>query len=1042
MGAGRGRQKNSGRVDDAGTMLARGLKLHRAGEIEAAREIYKSILKIHPGHADTLHYAGLAAHQAADLEEAVRLLRESIRQRPTAVGFHYNLGVILAGEGDFAEAGRCFREAVRLQPQYFEAWFNLGKALKDSGQISEAAEAFRKAAQLNPSDADTPFNLGNTLLLLGRAEEAAARFMEAIRLRPAFADAYRNAARALVELDRPREAVPCLEQLLSLEPGDPHVMVLLGAALAQDNRLRESMGAFAAALTTDPADAAAHSNLAHVALLLGDAELAVRESEEAIRLSPDLKEAHAVLSSALRQMGRLKESAEVARGAIERWPSYSGLYDRLAVTSAQQGRLAEALVWLVRSVVLSHGRPATVSNLLYLLQYWPWPLLGAEEIDARLLLRLHRHWEPLQNGAVAPQSAFQNGKEPERRLKVGLVSADFRRHPVGYFVAGTLACLDKAKIDTVCYSDNAKDDDVTAAIRGACGAWKATRGLIDTQLAELIRADGIDVLIDLAGHTSGNRLPVFAARAAPVQASWAGYVGTTGVAAMDYLIADQFHVPAGEDALYTEKLVRLPDGYVCYAPPADAPEVAPPPCRENGRITFGCFNNLIKVNRAVMAVWADILKQVPEARLFLKTHELGDEAVREDLRRQFAEEGVTPERVLMEGFSPHAELLSAHARVDIGLDPFPYSGGLTTLEALWMGVPVITLRGNTFAGRHSTSHLHQVGLEDLVARDIGEYVAKGCALAGNVGRLTALRGTLRRRVRESPLCDHERFARHFEEAIRGMWREWCEAPKRTPRAAPRRRTAGKLRVAVVTPYYKGSEEVLRRCHQSVAGQSWHCTHFMVADGHPREAVQGWDVRHIVLPVVHGDNGNTPRAIGSIAALKEGFDAIAYLDSDNWFDAKHVEQMVSLHEQTGAAVCTSGRRLHALDGSPLPWQEGSRDENDGSAFTDTSCLFLTREAFRLLPLWEMMPKEFGPFCDRVFWKAVRASGLTTAHSPEPTVCFISQYEAHYRRAGLPVPANLKSPDEVARSLVRKRQEDEDATRERLEEYLRAVFTRLG
>jgi predicted O-linked N-acetylglucosamine transferase (SPINDLY family) len=315
---------------------------------------------------------------------------------------------------------------------------------------------------------------------------------------------------------------------------------------------------------------------------------------------------------------------------------------------------------------------------------------------------------------------------------------------------------------------------LTERIKVACDTWRDTWTMGDETLAEQVRADRIDILFDLAGHT-GERMLVFARKPAPLQATWIGYVGTTGLTAMDYLIADRYHVPPGSEQHYRERVIRLPEDYVCFDPPSDAPEVGPLPAFQNGFVTFGCFNNSAKISSDVAALWAEVLTRVPRSRLVLRYRWLHDVRTRARYRDWFTSRGIDPARLDFAGGVPPAELLATYNRIDIALDPFPYSGGLTTCEALWMGVPVLTFPGVTFAGRHSLSHLANVGLKQLVAVSPADYVALAVSWTSALDWLADLRHGLRAQMAASPLCDGPRFAAHFLAALRGIWRAWCEA---------------------------------------------------------------------------------------------------------------------------------------------------------------------------------------------------------------------------------------------------------------------------
>ena len=338
------------------------------------------------------------------------------------------------------------------------------------------------------------------------------------------------------------------------------------------------------------------------------------------------------------------------------------------------------------------------------------------------LLAAHRAWDAAHGRAVAPKvPARPMDRAANRPLRLGFVSADFAGHPTGCLVLPPLEHLDRAAISMVCYSDRVLEDEYTARFRAVSDQWRVTHGLADEELAAQIRQDEIDILFDLMGHT-GRRLMMFARKPAPLQVSWLGYVGTTGLAAMDCLLADRFHVRDGEEPWYCERIVRMPAGYVCYGPPRYSPEVPGLPALATGRVTFGCFNNPAKFSRGVLEAWSAILRRVPGAGLLLKYGGLDDVAVQDRLREQFASHGVAGDRIVLEGAAPHAELLAAYGRVDLALDTQPYSGGLTTCEALWMGVPVITWPGKTFAGRHSTSHLINAGYPQFVAEDANGYI--------------------------------------------------------------------------------------------------------------------------------------------------------------------------------------------------------------------------------------------------------------------------------------------------------------------------------
>jgi protein O-GlcNAc transferase len=453
------------------------------------------------------------------------------------------------------------------------------------------------------------------------------------------------------------------------------------------------------------------------------------------------------------------------RQAVQRKPDDAESHLNLGNTLQDQGMLDEALACYRRALELKPDFAAAHSNLLLALQYCP-------GVTPAALAEAHaeydrRHAASLR-GALAQH---ENVRDRLGRLRLGFVSPDLRRHPVGYFLVRVLENLSRQRHETICYSDRFVKDGLTHRLQTAATQWRDVIGMSDQRLAEQIRADRIDILFDLAGHTAHNRLLVFARKPAPIQIAWNGYSATTGLSAMDYLLADRHVVPEGSRQYYRERVLWMPDGYLCYDPPDGAPPVGPLPSSAKGYATFGSFNNLAKITADVAAVWAKILRRVPAARLVLKYRGLGDDAVNRRYLDLFAAHGVQPQRLELLPPRPDADYLATYHQVDVALDPFPYSGCATTCEALWMGVPVITCPLETFASRHSLSHLSNVGLTEMIARDLDEYVELAVSLAGDLPRLTALRAGLRERMAASPLCDGKRFAANLASVLHDAWEQ-------------------------------------------------------------------------------------------------------------------------------------------------------------------------------------------------------------------------------------------------------------------------------
>ncbi|MBY0431662.1 MAG: hypothetical protein K2Q10_10725, partial [Rhodospirillales bacterium] len=441
----------------------------------------------------------------------------------------------------------------------------------------------------------------------------------------------------------------------------------------------------------------------------------------------------------------------------------------LGAVLAYQGRADEAVACFRRVLAFDPGNALAHANLLMCLNYLP-------GLSGRAVREAHEDWargqaEPLRAG----WQPHGNNRDPGRRLRLGYVSADFGRHPVGFFLARVLPAHDREAVEVFCYSCRAaeEEDDLSRRLAGDAGHWRRVGDLDDDALAERVREDGIDILVDLAGHSAGHRLGLFARKPAPVQVSWLGYFATTGMSAFDATIMDADTVPPGAEAEFVEPVVRLPRLRFCYDPPEPAPAVAPPPCLERGHITFGSFNNLAKLSPAVIALWARVLHAVPASRLVLKWMSLADPLLCRILVESFSVHGIAPERIEPRGPSPHARMLAEYGDVDIALDPFPFGGGLTSCEALWMGVPVVTLPGERPASRQTLGFLRCLGLGELAADSAGDYVVKAAALAADPARLAVLRQDLRGRMAASSLCDGPGFARDLEAALRGLWTEWC-----------------------------------------------------------------------------------------------------------------------------------------------------------------------------------------------------------------------------------------------------------------------------
>ncbi len=567
---------------------------------------------------------------------------------------------------------------------------------------------------------------------------------------------------------RTLEALDAFERVLALAPQHAGALYHLGAIAYGAGRLDSAKGFFARAAAADPKSTDAHLALAAVLHGEGDLDLAAGALERALAVKPGDAYAWMNLGNIRREQQAFTAAETAGRQAVERDPGSALAWRNLAVTLQEQGQAAPAIAAYDRALAIDPAFREAGSGRLFCLNY-------AEDRSAAEVAHEHRRWgATIQAQTPAPAASWPNLPDPDRRLRVGYVSGDFHTHPVGYFLAQVLEAHDRSSVETFCYSNGVRADAMTQRLCAAGDQWRLIAGLDDPAAEAMIRADAIDVLIDLSGHTSHGRLSLFARRPAPVQASWLGYVATTGLPAMDYLITDAETAPPGSEALFTETLLRSPRGRFCYAPPDYAPPVSPPPSAGGRPFVFGSFNDTLKITPHVVRLWAEVLQAVPGARLLLKWRSLDDEGVRERFAEQFRQLGVGPDRLELRGHSPHPEMLAQYADVDVALDPLSFSGGMTSCEALWMGVPVVTLPEQKPASRQTLSFLTQLGLPELVAASEADYVALAADLARDPERLAGLRASLRPRMQASPVCQPAPFTAAHEALIRQMWRDWCE----------------------------------------------------------------------------------------------------------------------------------------------------------------------------------------------------------------------------------------------------------------------------
>ncbi len=608
---------------------------------------------------------------------------------------------------------------------------------------------------------------GNALLQQGFLDEAAANYRQAIVCHPDHAEAHLNLGFVLKEQGRYEQALPYLQRAVALDSQSSDGFYVLGVVERERGELQSAVRYFERALAVRPDFESVYRDLCHLYFQSGQIDSARRVILNGLEIYPQSADFHADLGSLYFFEKQLGAAVQAFQRALMIQPEDGLILQNLAKAYLEQGEVGQAIEVYRKAADCDHEPLEAESSLLFALSF-------DASCDAAAYLAQARHYGEMVRRHATPYADWPAAlSRTAGPLRIGMVSGDLRQHPVGFFLEAILTHLDPAQVELVAYSMTQKEDALTARLKPRFAAWNVIRGKDDATVARQIRDDGIQILIDLAGHTGDNRLPVFAWKAAPVQASWLGYWASTGVPGMDYLLADPVSVPEAQRAHFTEQVWYLPDTRLCFTAPAAASHLMPTalPALEKGHVTFGSFQNLSKVNEAVLAAWGRIFAALPQARLRLQTKQMGSAEARLQLLERLGRVGIAPERVTLLGSVPREAYLAAHGEVDMILDTFPFPGGTTTCEALWMGVPTVTLAGDTLLSRQGASLQGCVGLSAWIAETQDEYVEKAVAHAQDLAGLARLRAGLRERVLASPLYEAPRFAAHWQQALQDMWKK-------------------------------------------------------------------------------------------------------------------------------------------------------------------------------------------------------------------------------------------------------------------------------
>ena len=748
--------------DSLSHLVELAIEHHSAGRMSEAEACYRQLLALDAHCGDALHGLGILNWQRDKLESAHRLLTRAYATHPDIWRYCFTLGQFAAATGRHQEAVSAFERARNLRPESAEAWFGLANALYQQKKLTESVEAYRQVIALQPENADAYNNLGLALDGLGKPDESIAAYRRGLALNPGFVALYNNLGNALLGCAMLDEALAVFRQGIALAADSAELWFNYGNALAAQQAGTEALDAYGHALELDPVHVKAMVNLANTLRIRGELDRALALYRRAIAIAPDFYDAFNNLGVVLLLMGRIDQAISALEQTIALAPDLSVAHNNLANVFKAAGRMEQAIGCYRRAVELDPGNIEAYSNLVYSIYFHP-------GYDEQSILAEVRQFAVANRLAQAERVYRPRQYQSGRRIRIGYVSPDFRNHCQSLFTIPLLSHHDHAQFEIYCYAHLPHPDAISQRIAGYADVWRTTHTLNDAQLAELIASDEIDILVDLTMHMSGGRPLLFARKPAQVQIAWLAYPGTTGIPAINYRLTDPWlDPPELGDERYTEKTIRLPDTFWCYDPLIEGLQPNALPSVAADHVTFGCLNNFCKVSDDTLHCWGRIMAQLPASRLLLLA------AVGKHRQRVYdllGRYGVEAQRIEFVEFGPRAQYLQTYHRIDLCLDTLPYNGHTTSLDAYWMGVPVVTRVGHTVVGRAGWSQLNNLGLAELAAFDDGKFIEICVALAKNPDRLAMLRRTLRSRMENSPLMDAGRFAGAIEAVYREVLRK-------------------------------------------------------------------------------------------------------------------------------------------------------------------------------------------------------------------------------------------------------------------------------
>ncbi|HEU5293714.1 MAG TPA: tetratricopeptide repeat protein [Burkholderiaceae bacterium] len=749
---------------DAAAALRQGDALVDAGRFEDAQASYRLALAQDVSSVSARVNLAFVLLRSDRSDQAVPLLVEAVALAPDNADAQFMLGAEYVRRNDMTRGSECLERAVQLQPSLGYAYPPLCHASFALGDSARALAVALKGLEVAPDLPELHYYLGNVRMGEGEFELAASSYGQALKLQPRYAGVRANLGQALAALGRVSEARESFRQALADGPQDFTSWSHLGAGFRDLGLLDEALAAYRQTARLEPDRASVFDAIGLIEQRMGKHEASLKSLERAVALSPESAQLHCNLGSAYLALYRNDAAMACVERALAIDADFAPAHAMRALLELDRGAFDAALPAYDRAIALDSENLQIRSHHLFSLNYVD---------DLPRYMAAARAFGALVSAGAKPLQSWKVASEDRpARLRVGLVSGDLRLHPVGYFIESVASQLASHGVDLVAFPTSHYSDELTTRLKQRLAGWHPILGMTDASAAHLIRDQSVHVLLDLAGHTAHHRLTLFPWRAAPVQASWLGYFASTGVPGIDFLIADD--VTVSEDSppdQFTEQVWRLPHTRLCFTEPAErgAFPLSALPAVDRGFVTLGCYQNFNKINDRVIAAWGEIFRALPTARLFLQSRQSGDPRNREAMGRRLEAVGIDSDRV---DFAPPAErsdYLKSYANIDFALDTFPFPGGTTTCEALWMGVPTLTLRGETMLQRQGAGLLICAGLAQWVATDVSDYVRRAVSLAAATEPLAQLRASLRQRVLASPIFDATAFARHFADALFGVW---------------------------------------------------------------------------------------------------------------------------------------------------------------------------------------------------------------------------------------------------------------------------------